>query len=63
MSNRHLCAVCLAWLLSLELRWWRSCSSVASMTQNVTVRVCGHRCVACACAIQSPAPPPRPPAK
>jgi hypothetical protein len=57
MNNRHLCALCFVWLLSLELRWWRSSSSAAPMTQTVTVSICG----AGGCAIHSSSPPPRPP--
>lgn len=57
MNSRYLCALCLAWLFSLELRWWRSCSSAAPMTQKVTVSIYG----ACACASHSSPPPPLPP--
>ena len=58
---RFLFVLCLAWLTFLELRWWRSCSSGAPVVQTVSVRICGHRCGACGCAIQPP--PPLPPAQ
>lgn len=62
MNNRHLCALCLVWLFSLELRWCQSrgspyCTTAPAITQTVMVSICG----ACGCAIHSSSPPPRPP--
>ena len=58
MNNRHIFALCIAWLILLELRWWRSFAPSVIMTQTVTVRTCcGHKAGACGIPASPPVPP------
>lgn len=57
-QDRFMCALCLLWLLTLEVRWMRADSPRASsINQTVTVRLCGmNGNPRCGCVT----PPPRP---
>jgi hypothetical protein len=56
-QDRCICAMCLVWLLTLEVRWMRADSTGASVNQTVTVRVCGmNGDPCCGCGTRPPRP-------
>ena len=55
--DRFICALCLVWLLTLEVRLMRADSTGAAIHQTVTVRVCGiNGDPCCGCGTRPPAP-------